>query len=320
MAYFNNQSSYINEDNPLRTQQYSDNNSQSNLRNTVNGNEPVQVIYSNLQPTASEFQPASSNSGAIRKEPQRNSRFMKGSRNNSFGSGRTFSNSGTYKQKYDRPDQMFVKEHVDYNKQQNEFSQNQYENSNAYYRQNVDHSKYSYGNYSKNSFDYNRSNDEYNNVSSSQNHFRNNFEKNSSKPKYDHFNRFDRSTEKYKEQNNSYRLERPSYNSKFKRTQHFHGKKGTYNKISEDKNSPNAIPSRYDNTNLEDEYYQGSKENYNVDLKSNKPFYRDYDKSRFERRHSGNQHIFSRGRPDRNKPKNKQGKTPFAMSHFIYLC
>lgn len=99
MAMFNNQVSFMDENNSFGRRQYG-NNSPSGSYQTLETN---QVMYSTLQPTAAEFQPLNSSNGAIKKELQRNS-FNKYdcSKPNYYGSGRTFSNSRGYRHTHGR--------------------------------------------------------------------------------------------------------------------------------------------------------------------------------------------------------------------------
>lgn len=99
MAMFNNQVSFMDENNSFGRQQYG-NNSPSDSYQTLETN---QVMYSTLQPTAAEFQPLNSSNGAIKKEPQRNSSNKYDcSKPNYYGSGRTFSNSRGYRHTHER--------------------------------------------------------------------------------------------------------------------------------------------------------------------------------------------------------------------------
>lgn len=263
MALFNNQTTYIDEN--VSYGQFS-NNTQMNSHPMQSAHQEVNVIYSTLQPTATEFHPLNSSNGAIRKEPQRHSyNRPKSTRPNSYGSGRTFSNSRGYRQKNERSeDTLFERQKFSENDQQNDQYKNSVGNSNSYYNQN-DGNVRGYANTSPNSTKY-LNNYNYQNEGSSNFYSKNNYSEDFSGSGRN-FDRYNRSNFSSKSENfPSNGAVRKGYNYNF-------AKKSSYNKSYKDKSRYNTPQSNGFNRNkMEQDSFQSeqysSVDRNNVNFKS----------------------------------------------------
>lgn len=264
MALFNNQTSYVDENIAFGRQ--AGNHTEMNSHPTESTNQAVDVIYSTLQPTATEFHPLSSSNGAIRKETQRHSyNRHKGTRPNSYGSGRTFSNSRGYKQKNERSEEtLFERQKFSDSNHQND--KNPIGNSNFYYNQNDDNLRGTYLNTTSNptkySSNYNYHEGSSNLQSHPKNHYSEDFIGHSS-----NFGRYNKSHSSNKMENfHSSSMLRKGYNHNF-------GKKSTYNKTSKDKSRFNTQHNTgYNRFQMEQESFQNDYHSFgeknNVNFKS----------------------------------------------------
>lgn len=283
MALFNNQTSYVDE-NVSFGGQYTQ----------MNSHQTVDVLYSTLQPTATEFHPLSSNNGAIRKEPQRHSyNRHKGTRPNSYGSGRTFSNSRGYRQRNERSEETLLeRQRSSETDQQHEQYRNPIGISNSYYNQNDENLRSAYTNNSSNSTKYlSNYNYQYEGSSNFQSHSRNNYGEDYS----GHASNFGR----YNRSNFSNRTENLSSNGAVRKNHNYnYTKKNSYYKNYKDKSRFNTPQSNgFNKTKTEDNYqtdYHGSSEKNNVNFKSSYRSSDNYTSNKYSRQNVkdfGNQSL-----------------------------
>lgn len=304
MSFFNNEPSYVNGANSISGQDF---------HTSLDSNQTEVISSSNLRPTSAEFHPLSSTNGAIRKEPQQHLyNRHKGSRNSSYGSGRTFSNSRSQKQFYERQEQVLVREDYNQHSQQKEPLANTFENSNGLSRLNGQSSKSSHNNISSNS-SYQPTNRNYHDGSSS--HY-NSYPKNNSYDNYrkenhrdfnEYGNSYKRFTNKTGQPNRSF-----NYNSnRFKKDYNNYGrKKSSYNRF----NDVNVSSDEHPSSSREQDHFE---ENYRTDetdiqpVKSYKSTFNNHHGNKFSRknfRDSGVYTPFFKTRAEKISIKTNKGK------------
>lgn len=298
MSTFNNQAS--NQD-----VLHLDNNFQTNSQHSIDANQGVEVTSSNLQPTATEFQPSSSSYGAIKRDPIKCSynKPNKGLRTNEYGSGRIFNNAGGFKQKKEKSeDQLFSRECF-YNR-----TRNSYALPNNDYKQNIQQVKHSHLNtcthFSQNYYDGNLDDYLFTTTPNYQDQVKSHSENNFKKQNYEQFGESERLNRQFHN-----KLEKP-FNKLRKGCNNQFDRKGmTYNK-KYDKNKPNKVQVKYCNRDFQEA--NNSEENHNVNYKSaNKSL---IDKSqrnvKFEKKHERDyksQFIYNKGKVQTNFMKIRKG-------------